>query len=207
MGQHTKTASSPASYNNRELSWLSFNKRVLEEAADSGNPLLERLRFLSIFSSNLDEFFMVRVAGLKDQVKAGFNRPDDKSNLTPKQQLSAIASFNHNLVEQQYRLYKQLQEQLEEEQIQLFQMGDLSAEEIYSLEQYFDEQVYPILTPMAIDAYRAFPMLLNKSLNLAIQLKDEYEQEQLHKKQLLFRYLLYWIALSGLITSITIMFY
>lgn len=182
MGQQTKTASSPASYNNRELSWLSFNKRVLEEAADSGNPLLERLRFLSIFSSNLDEFFMVRVAGLKDQVKAGFNRPDDKSNLTPKQQLSAIASFNHDLVEQQYKLYKQLQNELEEQQIRLFQMDALPAEALYSLEQYFDEQIYPILTPMAIDAYRAFPILLNKSLNLAIQLEDEYEQEQLHKK-------------------------
>ncbi|GGP07222.1 RNA degradosome polyphosphate kinase [Oceanobacillus neutriphilus] len=182
MGQHTKYASSPASYNNRELSWLSFNKRVLEEAADSGNPLLERLRFLSIFSSNLDEFFMVRVAGLKDQVKAGFNRPDNKSNLTPKQQLSAIASFNHDLVEQQYRLYKQLQNQLEEVQIQFFQMADLSAEAIYSLELYFDEQVYPILTPMAIDAYRAFPMLLNKSLNLTVQLEDAYEQEQIYKK-------------------------
>ncbi|MCT1902160.1 RNA degradosome polyphosphate kinase [Oceanobacillus sojae] len=182
MGQHTKSASSPASYNNRELSWLSFNKRVLEEAADSGNPLLERLRFLSIFSSNLDEFFMVRVAGLKDQVKAGFNRPDNKSNLTPKQQLSAIASFNHDLVEQQYRLYKQLQNQLEEEQIHFFQMADLATEAIYSLELYFDEQVYPILTPMAIDAYRAFPMLLNKSLNLTVQLEDAYEQEQIHKK-------------------------
>lgn len=182
MDKQIKNVNSSASYNNRELSWLSFNKRVLEEADDVSNPLLERLRFLSIFSSNLDEFFMVRVAGLKDQVKAGFNRPDDKSNLTPKQQLSSIASLNHDLVEQQYHLFKQVQEELETQQIRLFQMSELSAEALYILEQYFDEQIYPILTPMAIDAYRAFPMLLNKSLNLAIQLEDEYEQEQHQKK-------------------------
>ncbi|MFD1385598.1 RNA degradosome polyphosphate kinase [Oceanobacillus oncorhynchi subsp. oncorhynchi] len=182
MDKQIKNVNSSASYNNRELSWLSFNKRVLEEADDVSNPLLERLRFLSIFSSNLDEFFMVRVAGLKDQVKAGFNRPDDKSNLTPKQQLSSIASLNHDLVEQQYHLFKQVQEELETQQICLFQMSELSAESLYILEQYFDEQIYPILTPMAIDAYRAFPMLLNKSLNLAIQLEDEYEQEQHQKK-------------------------
>ena len=182
MDKQIKNVNSSASYNNRELSWLSFNKRVLEESDDVSNPLLERLRFLSIFSSNLDEFFMVRVAGLKDQVKAGFNRPDDKSNLTPKQQLSSIASLNHDLVEQQYHLFKQVQEELETQQIRLFQMSELSAEALYILEQYFDEQIYPILTPMAIDAYRAFPMLLNKSLNLAIQLEDEYEQEQHQNK-------------------------
>ncbi|MFD1414325.1 RNA degradosome polyphosphate kinase [Oceanobacillus jeddahense] len=182
MEKQKEVTNSSASYNNRELSWLSFNKRVLEEAADANNPLLERLRFISIFSSNLDEFFMVRVAGLKDQVKAGFNRPDDKSNLTPKQQLAAIATFNHSLVEQQYDLYKQVQDELEVQHICLFQMTNLSAETLETLEQYFDEQIYPILTPMAIDAYRAFPMLLNKSLNLAIQLEDEYEQEQHQKK-------------------------
>ncbi|GAB2534519.1 RNA degradosome polyphosphate kinase [Gracilibacillus alcaliphilus] len=170
-------AQSPAYYNNRELSWLSFNKRVLEEADDAGNPLLERLRFLSIFSSNLDEFFMVRVAGLKDQVKAGFNRPDDKSGLTPKQQLAAISIFNHELVTQQYTLYTSLLSDLDKEQIRIFHIEELSKQEVNSLEQFFDEHIYPILTPMAVDAYRKFPMLLNKSLNLAVQLVDEYEQE------------------------------
>ena len=82
----------PEYYNNRELSWLAFNERVLEEAMDTYNPLLESLKFLAIFSSNLDEFFMVRVAGLKDQVKAGFNKPENKAGLTPKKQLSKIAS-------------------------------------------------------------------------------------------------------------------
>lgn len=169
-------------YNNRELSWLLFNKRVLEEAADSDNPLLERLRFISIFSSNLDEFFMVRVAGLKDQVKAGFNRPDNKSRLTPAQQLSAIAELNHDLVKQQYILYEDLTKQLHKEQLRIVQMNELSSEKTQVLESFFDQQIYPILTPMAIDAYRAFPMLLNKSLNLAVQLEDEYVQEKEHKK-------------------------
>ncbi|MDX8046904.1 RNA degradosome polyphosphate kinase [Gracilibacillus sp. S3-1-1] len=164
----------PAYYNNRELSWLAFNKRVLGEAGDETNPLLERLRFLAIFSSNLDEFFMVRVAGLKDQVKANFNRPDNKSGLTPKKQLSQISAFNHELIEQQYQLFDTLVPLLKAEDIHLIGMDDLSIEQINQLELYFDEQIFPILTPMAIDAYRAFPMLLNKSINLAVQLDHLY---------------------------------
>ncbi|WP_058306052.1 RNA degradosome polyphosphate kinase [Gracilibacillus massiliensis] len=170
-----KNLDSPTFYNNRELSWLSFNKRVLEEADDHTNPLLERLRFLAIFSSNLDEFFMVRVAGLKDQVKAGFNRPDNKSGLTPKQQLSRISSFNHELVEQQYDLYKNVLPLLTKENIKILNMEDISTSQINQLEHYFDEEIFPVLTPMAIDAYRAFPMLLNKSINLAVQLEDIYD--------------------------------
>ena len=97
----------PAFYNNRELSWLSFNQRVLEEAMDGRNPLLERFKFLAIFSSNLDEFFMVRVAGLLDQVKAGFNRPENKAGLTPKEQLAAISQITRDLVEKQDCTYVQ----------------------------------------------------------------------------------------------------
>ncbi|MGN8646872.1 RNA degradosome polyphosphate kinase [Gracilibacillus sp. HCP3S3_G5_1] len=175
--KQNKNVELPVYYNNRELSWLSFNKRVLEEADDETNPLLERLRFLAIFSSNLDEFFMVRVAGLKDQVKAGFNRPDNKSGLTPKQQLSQISSFNHELVGQQYDLYKELLPLLRQENIHIINMEDLTSDEINQLEYYFDEQIFPVLTPMAIDAYRAFPMLLNKSINLAVQLEDIYDME------------------------------
>ncbi|WP_066185849.1 MULTISPECIES: RNA degradosome polyphosphate kinase [Gracilibacillus] len=172
----------PADYNNRELSWLSFNKRVLEEASDVKNPLLERLRFLSIFSSNLDEFFMVRVAGLKDQVKAEFNRPDNKSVLTPKQQLARISDFNHELVQEQYTLYKQLFAELEKEDIRIIQMEDLTKQQLDGLSDYFAEHIFPILTPMAIDAYRAFPMLLSKSINLVVQLADHYDHEQEHHK-------------------------
>jgi polyphosphate kinase len=165
----------PTNYNNRELSWLSFNRRVLGEADDESNPLLERLRFLAIFSSNLDEFFMVRVAGLKDQVKAGFNRRDNKSGLTPKEQLSQISVFNHQLVEEQYTIYNFLQAELHDNKIKLLSVKELSNQQLNELETYFDEHIFPVLTPMAIDAYRAFPMLLNKSINLAVQLEDLYD--------------------------------
>lgn len=166
----------PLYYNNRELSWLAFNERVLEEAEDDRNPLLERLKFLAIFSSNLDEFFMVRVAGLKDQVKAGFNKPENKAGLTPKEQLSKIAIKNHQLVERQYNIYREkILPQLEKENISIISIDQLSEQEIQQLEKYFDEHIFPVLTPMAVDAYRPFPMLLNKSLNLAILLEDEYD--------------------------------
>ncbi|MFD1848747.1 RNA degradosome polyphosphate kinase [Oceanobacillus bengalensis] len=162
----------PLYYNNRELSWLAFNKRVLEEAFDTRNPLLEQLKFIAICSSNLDEFFMVRVAGLKDQVKAGFNKPENKAGLTPKQQLKAIAEENHVIVEQQYKAFKQLASLLEEEAISLISIDELTLEEENYLEAYFDEQIFPVLTPLAIDAYHPFPMLMNKSINLAIVLED-----------------------------------
>ncbi|MRH44629.1 RNA degradosome polyphosphate kinase [Aquibacillus halophilus] len=164
----------PLYYNNRELSWLAFNERVLEEARDDSNPLIERFKFLAIFSSNLDEFFMVRVAGLKDQVKAGFNKPDNKSGLTPKQQLQRISEVNHLLVKRQYETYQKLTILLKKENIVINSMKNLSTEEIKQLEKYFDEQVYPVLTPLAVDAYRPFPMLLNKSVNLAVVLEDEF---------------------------------
>ncbi|MTH53107.1 RNA degradosome polyphosphate kinase [Bacillus mangrovi] len=175
--------SSPAYYNNRELSWLAFNERVLEEAIDIRNPLLERLKFLAIFSSNLDEFFMVRVAGLKDQVKAGFNKPENKAGMTPKRQLSEIAEYNHRLVDLQSRTFtKHLLPELMEESIKFLKLEDLDAIQLKHLETYFEEQVFPVLTPMAVDAYRPFPMLLNKSLNLAIVLKDPDAPPELRQK-------------------------
>jgi polyphosphate kinase len=175
--------SDPRYYNNRELSWLAFNERVLQEAFDERNPLLERLKFLAIFSSNLDEFFMVRVAGLKDQVKAGFNKPENKAGLTPKQQLSKISVKAHELVELQYQMYNDvLMPMLNEENIYLLSMNELTAEQEAFLKGYFIEQVFPVLTPMAVDAYRPFPMLLNKSLNLAILLEDAKADEEAKMK-------------------------
>ncbi|MCP3032394.1 RNA degradosome polyphosphate kinase [Halobacillus sp. A1] len=165
----------PSYYNNRELSWLAFNERVLEEAKDSSNPLLERLKFLAIFSSNLDEFFMVRVAGLKDQVKAGYNKPENKAGLTPKQQLSEIASINHELVEMQYETYQEMKPELEEEKVSLTSIEELSNTQLKGLERYFNEEIFPVLTPMAVDAYRPFPILLSKSVNLAVVLKDNLD--------------------------------
>ncbi len=163
-------------YNNRELSWLAFNERVLEEAIDPNNPLLERIKFLAIFSSNLDEFFMVRVAGLKDQVQAGYNKPDNKAGLTPKTQLATISMKNHKLVELQYETFSELVPELKDEQIEFVDRIDqLSGELREYIENYFDTHIFPVLTPMAIDAYRPFPMLLNKSLNLAILIKDKEE--------------------------------
>lgn len=162
----------PSYYNNRELSWLAFNERVLQEAIDERNPLLERLKFLAIFSSNLDEFFMVRVAGLTDQVKAGFNKPENKAGLTPKQQLKHISEKTYELVKRQDELYcKTLLSMLENEGIEFLMMEDVNREQYAYLEERFDHYIYPVLTPMAVDAYRPFPMLLNKSLNLAVVLK------------------------------------
>ncbi len=173
----------PQYYNNRELSWLAFNERVLEEALDETNPLLERLKFLAIFSSNLDEFFMVRVAGLKDQVKAGFNKPENKAGLTPKQQLSQISTAGHELVNLQYKTFREtLIPKLKQENVHLVKYHELSDRQKNYLEKYFEEQVLPVLTPMAIDAYRPFPMLLNKSLNLAVYLEDLAEEEEKRNK-------------------------
>lgn len=158
----------PAYFNNRELSWLAFNKRVLEEAIDERNPLLERLKFLAIFSSNLDEFFMVRVAGLREQIKAGFTKPENKAGLTPKEQLTEITKITQELVTTQYNTFKRLFSWLEREDIVFLSISDLSEEALIDLEKHFEEVIFPVLTPMAIDAYRPFPLLSNRSLNLAV---------------------------------------
>ncbi|CAM4035376.1 polyphosphate kinase [Bacillus manliponensis] len=172
-------------YNNRELSWLAFNERVLEEAQDERNPLLERLKFISIFSSNLDEFFMVRVAGLKDQVKAGFNQRENKAGLTPKQQLSKIGEKAHELTNIQYDTFQRvILPELEKEGVEQLFFYDLTKEQRTFIEEYFDEQIFPVLTPVAIDAYRPFPMLLNKSLNLAAILYDEGQKEEENRTKL-----------------------
>lgn len=169
----------PSYYNNRELSWLAFNARVLEEALDTSNPLLERLRFLSIFSSNLDEFFMVRVAGLQDQVDAGYNRPENKAGLTPKQQLEEISKLTHKLVNTQCETFTNaLLPELKKESIYLLAIKSLEKKQISFLEEYFEDQIFPVLTPMAIDAYRPFPMLSNKSLNLAVMLEEMIEGQK-----------------------------
>lgn len=179
MHKQAVELNNPSYYNNRELSWLAFNERVLQEALDERNPLLERLKFLAIFSSNLDEFFMVRVAGLQDQVKVGFNKPENKAGMTPAQQLKEIAHKTHQLVEQQYKaLQDRLLPQMKEEGVKFLKLEDLNAKELKEVETYFEEQIFPVLTPMAIDAYRPFPMLLNKSTNLAIVLRDDDEEAE-----------------------------
>ncbi|HZG73091.1 MAG TPA: RNA degradosome polyphosphate kinase, partial [Chondromyces sp.] len=156
-------------YNNRELSWLDFNYRVLEESMDDRNALLERFKFLAIFSSNLDEFFMVRVAGLHDQLKAGFNRPENKAGLTPGEQLAAISRITHQLIQQQDHTYlSQLAPLLAKEKVKILPISEVNHDHLLFLEQLFEEQIFPVLTPMSIDAHRPFPVLSNKSLNLAV---------------------------------------
>ncbi|WP_010286676.1 RNA degradosome polyphosphate kinase [Kurthia massiliensis] len=174
----------PKYYNNRELSWLAFNERVLEEAEDERNPLLERLRFLAIFSSNLDEFFMVRVAGLQDQVKAGFHKPENKSGLTPKEQLARIEARTRQLITRQMDVYKELVlDQLPKEGVYIQKVSELTEAQKQYVQQYFEEIIFPVLTPIAVDAYRPFPTLLNKTQNLIVLLEREDEpDEELREK-------------------------
>lgn len=161
-------------YINRELSWLSFNERVLEEAVDTSNPLFERLKFVAIASSNLDEFFMVRVAGLKDQVKAGFNKPENKAGMTPKEQLSAISIRTHAMVKRMYEVLNDfIFPALEKEGIRFLRAHQLNEEQKSFALDFYHHRIYPVLTPMAVDAGRPFPLLLNKSLNLAVLLESE----------------------------------
>lgn len=168
----------PEYYNNRELSWLAFNERVLQEAEDERNPLAERLKFLAIFSSNLDEFFMVRVAGIQDQVKVGFQKPENKAGLTPKEQLKKISHKTRELVKRQSRVYQQLvYKQLKNENVQVLTMAELSKSQINFTQLFFEEHVFPVLTPVAVDAYRPFPTLLSKTMNIIVILEQKIEEE------------------------------
>ncbi len=173
----------PQYYNNRELSWLAFNERVLEEAEDINNPLLERLKFLAIFSSNLDEFFMVRVAGLQDQVRAGFHKPENKSGLTPKEQLAKIAERTQALVRRQTEVYRHLiYDLLPQHNVHIADMKDLNSTQKSFINEMFAETIFPVLTPVAVDAYRPFPTLLGKTLNLLVLLEqDESDLESREK--------------------------
>ena len=158
-------------YVNRELSWLEFNRRVLEEAQDPTVPLLERVKFLAIFSSNLDEFFMVRVAGLKRRVQAG-DRIPGPDGLTAAEALAAVSARAHELAEQQHRWFlEELQPLLAAEGIHLLRPKDLDAEQRRSLDDYFRRTLLPILTPLAIDPAHPFPHLSNRSLCLVMSIQ------------------------------------
>ena len=172
----------PENYVNRELSWLDFDYRILEEARDKSLPLFERLKFLSITASNLDEFFMVRVASLKDMVNAGYTKPD-LSGMKPSEQLEKIGEKTHRLVEMQYSTYnRSLIPALKANGLRVISHHEeLTEEEGHLVDEYFKENVYPVLTPMAVDSSRPFPLVHNKSLNLAALLKkkDGDEEEDL----------------------------
>jgi polyphosphate kinase len=160
----------------RELSLLEFQRRVLAEAADPANKLLERIKFLSIFSSNIDEFFMVRVAGIMQQVEKGVTElsPDGK---TPQQQLNAIGEVVRPLVADAYKLYReQLQPALGVEGIHIIDYSDLNDEQIAAADDYFHRLIFPVLTPLASDTGRPFPHISNLSLSLAVLIDDGEER-------------------------------
>ncbi|PSB34313.1 polyphosphate kinase 1 [Stenomitos frigidus] len=171
--------SDPQYYFNRELSWLEFNHRVLHEALDPRTPLLERLKFLAIFSSNLDEFFMVRVAILTQQVEAEVDKltPDGK---TPKQTLDALSQRLRPMVTEQHRHFEHvLRPLLLENGVHLLNYMDLNQEQRRYLQQFFEQRVFPILTPLAVDPAHPFPYISNLSLNLAVLVKDPITHKEL----------------------------
>ena len=170
----------PSNYINRELSWVLFDKRVLGEARDKQNPLFERLKFLSITASNLDEFFMVRVASLKDMVNAGYEKKDI-AGMTPLQQLEALNVATHSLVKEQYSIYnKTLLPLLLENGLRVIRRHEeLTEEEEKFVDRFFEENVYPVLTPMAVDSSRPFPLIRNKSLNIGALVKKKNGEGEL----------------------------
>lgn len=168
----------PEYYENRELSWLKFDARVLNEAKDKSIPLLERLKFVSITSSNLDEFFMVRVASLKDMVHADY-RKRDIAGMTASEQLDRINTATRKLVESQYNTYnRSLVPLMAANGIHIIEKyEELTAEQAAYVNRYFEEDVYPVLTPMAVDASRPFPLIRNKTLNIAALLSSKKDEK------------------------------
>ena len=172
--EKTLNLANPDYYVCRELSWLQFNLRVLNEARDKTIPLFERLKFLSIVSSNLDEFFMVRVASLKDQVLADFTKRDI-AGLTAAEQLKKISKETHEMVELQYHsLKRSLLPALEKEGLHLIaRHEELGEKEQVFADRYFKDTIYPVLTPMAVDSSRPFPLIRNKTLNIAARIRKK----------------------------------
>ena len=173
----------PKYYDNRELSWIKFEHRVLNEAKDKEIPILDRLKFVSITSSNLDEFFMVRVASLKDMEHAGYTKKDI-AGMDPTEQLCAIGKEVHALVEKQYNTYnRSLMPILRKEGIRIIgAYEELNEKQATYVDKYFMEHVYPVLTPMAVDASRPFPLVRNKSLNIAALIKSKHPNSKLQQE-------------------------
>ncbi|HEX7653994.1 MAG TPA: RNA degradosome polyphosphate kinase, partial [Verrucomicrobiae bacterium] len=160
-------------YLNRELSWLEFNQRVLDEAGDATNPLLERLKFFTIVSSNLDEFFEVRVAGIKQQIESGATGRSADGR-THQEIFNAITKRVRQMVADKYAIWhKQIQPALARHRIRLLEFSELKQADLSWLDKFYHEQVRPVLTPLAIDPAHPFPQLLNKSLNLMVRLEIE----------------------------------
>ena len=167
----------PKYYFNRELSWLKFNQRVLQEAIDRSNPLLEKLRFLTIGSSNLDEFFMIRVSGLRHQEQSGVVKYD-AAHMDAKAQLKAISEATKKLVSLQYTYFHDILKRLQKEGLHFVKVKDLKESELRWLYQYFRSHIFPVVTPLAVDASHPFPFLVNKTLNSVVKIHPIHNVKQ-----------------------------
>ena len=167
----------PKYYFNRELSWLKFNQRVLQEAIDRNNPLLEKLRFLTIGSSNLDEFFMIRVSGLRHQEQSGVVKYD-AAHMDAKAQLKAISEATKKLVSLQYTYFHDILKRLQKEGLHFVKVKDLKESELRWLYQYFRSHIFPVVTPLAVDASHPFPFLVNKTLNSVVKIHPIHDVKQ-----------------------------
>ncbi|MEC9369664.1 MAG: RNA degradosome polyphosphate kinase, partial [Pseudomonadota bacterium] len=170
---------SPQRFFNRELSWLHFNKRVLEESGNPRHPLLERLRFLSISATNLDEFYMVRVAGLRGQVRAGIETPS-QDGLTPSEQLERISAFVKELAAEQQESWATLDQELTNAGIHVVGTPELTAREGEWLEETFLNQIFPVLTPIAVDPAHPFPFIPTGGLTLGLELHRRRDERTMH---------------------------
>ncbi len=168
----------PEYFYNRELSWLKFNLRVLKESTVKETPLLERLKFIAITSSNLDEFFMVRVAGLCSSLENGVEKRD-AAGMNPQEQLDAISAAAHDLVRREYHYLASLLEELAAENLRFVRVAELSDASKYWLENYYRENIYPVLTPVAVDASHPFPFLANKTQNLGVELLTNHGERSM----------------------------
>lgn len=162
-------------YNNRELSWVDFNYRVLEEAFEKENPVLERVKFLGITASNLDEFFMVRIAGIMEQIHQGYTTKD-AAGMTPTEQFQKLSVKVHEFAKKQYSCFnRSIIPGLKKNGIRFVSLEELNSEQTEFIDNYFSKSLFPVLTPMAVDISRPFPLLANKSLNIAVRLEKEDE--------------------------------
>jgi Polyphosphate kinase len=181
---------------NRELSWLQFNDRVLEESKDETNPLFERVKFLSIAGTNLDEFFMVRVAGLFNQIKDGFDEPS-ADGLTAEDQLNRVVVKTKDLLKKQNEAFLELKKELSKEKIFIRKISELNKKDLIYLREYFQETIYPIITPTAIDPSHPFPFIPNKGQAILLRMTRIKKKRELNAIIVIPRALPKFISLNN----------